>query len=206
MAFANSGAAAAQPAFLRGLALLHNFQYPEAAEAFQEAQRIDSSFAMAYWGEATTYNHGVWVEQDSVAARAVIGRLAALPNARTTRERGFIDAVETLYAPGKAKESRDTAYASAMQRLAARDTNDVEAQLFYSLALLYLFRAGHVADGETDAWHARRGTTGAGDRLGAHTGSVDDAAGSRPCKSRGRRHGHCEPRVGAAASQLASGR
>ena len=155
VAFANSGAAAAQPGFLRGLAQLHNFQYFEAADAFREAQRIDPSFAMAYWGEAMTYNHGVWLEQDSTAARAVIGRLAALPNARTTvRERGFIDALKTLYAPGKAKESRDTAYALAMQRLATRDTNDVEAQLFYSLALLSLFprtdstymKAGAIAE------------------------------------------------------------
>jgi len=75
VAFANSGAASAQPAFLRGLALLHNFQYTEATDAFREAQRLDPSFAMAYWGEAMTYNHGVWREQDSVAARAVIARV-----------------------------------------------------------------------------------------------------------------------------------
>ena len=140
VAFANSGAAAAQPAFLRGLALLHNFQYPEAADAFREAQRLDPGFAMAYWGEAMTYNHGVWREQDSLAARAGIARVRALPNGRTTpRERAFLDAVQTLYATGKTKESRDTAYALAMQGVAARDTNDVEAQLFYALSLLSLF-------------------------------------------------------------------
>src|SRR5689334_19149962 len=140
VAFANSGAAAAQPAFLRGLALLHNFQYPEAADAFREAQRLDPGFAMAYWGEAMTYNHGVWREQDSLAARAVIARVRALPNGRTTpRERAFLGAVQTLYATGKTKESRDTAYALAMQGVAARETNDVEAELFYALSLLSLF-------------------------------------------------------------------
>jgi len=140
VAFANSGAAAAQPAFLRGVALLHNFQYDEAAAAFREAQHLDPGFAMAYWGEAMTYNHGVWREQDSVAARAVLARVAALPNARTTpRERAFLDAVEILYAPGKAKESRDTAYSLAMQHVAARAQDDVEAQLFYALSLLSLF-------------------------------------------------------------------
>ncbi|HKT09201.1 MAG TPA: hypothetical protein VJR24_14980, partial [Gemmatimonadaceae bacterium] len=55
VSFANSGAPAAQPAFLRGLALLHNFQYPEAAAAFRAAQKVDPGFAMAYWGEAMTY-------------------------------------------------------------------------------------------------------------------------------------------------------
>ena len=34
VSFANTGAAAAQPAFLRGLALLHDFEYGSAAESF----------------------------------------------------------------------------------------------------------------------------------------------------------------------------
>jgi tetratricopeptide (TPR) repeat protein len=140
--FANSGAAAAQPAFRRGMALLHNFQYPEALRAFREAQQIDSSFAMAYWGEAMTYNHGIWREQDSVAARTLLARVSAaaiekLGNA-TARERAYLDAVQLLYAARGSKESRDTAYALAMQRLATRYPDDIEAQLFQSLALLSL--------------------------------------------------------------------
>ena len=62
--FANSGSAAAQDAFLKGLAQLHNFEYDAAADLFKEAQQIDSGFAMAYWGEAMTYDHPVWAEQD----------------------------------------------------------------------------------------------------------------------------------------------
>ena len=140
VAFANSGAPAAQPAFQRGIALLHNFQYDEAANAFREAQRVDPGFAMAYWGEAMTYNHGVWREQDSVAARAVLARASELPNARTTpRERAFLDALQLLYRTEKTKESRDTAYSLAMERVAAHEKDDVEAQLFYALSLLSLF-------------------------------------------------------------------
>src|SRR5689334_3979723 len=70
VSFPSSGAPAARPAFLRGLALLHDFEYPRAAAAFREAQRLDPGFAMAYWGEAMTHNHGIWREQDSTAARA----------------------------------------------------------------------------------------------------------------------------------------
>ena len=44
VSFANSGAAAAQEPFLRGLALLHNFEYPDAAEQFRKAQTIDPGF------------------------------------------------------------------------------------------------------------------------------------------------------------------
>src|SRR5438552_436571 len=72
VAFANTGSAAAQPAFRRGLALLHNFEYPTAAESFVEAQKIDPDFAMAYWGEAMTQTHPIWYQQDLDAARAAL--------------------------------------------------------------------------------------------------------------------------------------
>ncbi len=39
VAFANSGQQAAQEPFLRGLALLHSFEYEEAAAGFRDAQR-----------------------------------------------------------------------------------------------------------------------------------------------------------------------
>jgi len=71
VSFANTGSDAAQPSFLRGLALLHDFEYPSAANAFREAQKIDPDFVMAYWGEAMTYTHPVWYQQDADAARAV---------------------------------------------------------------------------------------------------------------------------------------
>jgi len=140
VAFANSGAPAAQPAFLEGLALLHNFEYGRAARAFREAQRIDPDFAMAYWGEAMTYNHGLWFEQDSAAARAVLVRLAETRPARrakakTTREQDWLDAVETLYGEGSGP-ARDSAYAIAMQRMHQAYPDDAEAAAFYALALL----------------------------------------------------------------------
>jgi hypothetical protein len=46
--FPNSGTAAAQTSFLRGVALLHSFSYDRAREAFQKAERIDPKFALAY--------------------------------------------------------------------------------------------------------------------------------------------------------------
>src|SRR5213592_1360848 len=82
VAFANTGSEAAQPAFRRGLALLHNFEYPAAAESFAAAQKIDPDFAMAYWGEAMTQTHPIWYQQDLEAARAILKRLGESPAAR----------------------------------------------------------------------------------------------------------------------------
>ena len=65
--FPTSGAPAAREPFLRGVAALHRFWYDEAADAFREAQKADPGFAMAYWGEAMTYHHPIWGEQDREA-------------------------------------------------------------------------------------------------------------------------------------------
>jgi len=146
LTFENSGAAAAQAPFLRGLGLLHNFEYPRAAEAFREAQAADPGFALAYWGEAMTYNHPVWMQQDAAAARAVLARLgptreARLARAPAGRERGVMEAVEILYGEG-AKEARDRAYAAHMASLGEAHPDDVDIRAFQALSLLGLAHDG----------------------------------------------------------------
>jgi hypothetical protein len=140
VSFANSGSPAAQEPFLRGLALLHNFEYPSAAEQFRKAQTIDPDFAMAFWGEAMTYNHPIWMMQDLAAARAVLGRLdatreARLAKAKTERERDYLRTLEVLYGDGT-KDERDFHYSDAMAALHQRYPDDVDATAFYALSLL----------------------------------------------------------------------
>src|SRR3954451_7537450 len=140
VSFANSGAPAAQEPFLRGLALLHNFEYADAAEQFRKAQAADPDFAMACWGEAMTFNHAIWMQQNPAAPRAVLTRLGANPEARlgqakTERERDYLRTIEVLYGDGS-KEERDFRYADAMAALHQRYPDDVDATAFYALALL----------------------------------------------------------------------
>jgi tetratricopeptide (TPR) repeat protein len=140
VSFANSGSAAAQPYFLRGLALLHDFEYDDAAANFRKAQEIDPGFAIAYWGEAMTYNHPLWAQQDAEAGRAVLNRLAPNAQARETkaateRERDYLRAVEVLYGPGT-KEGRDFRYCDAMAALHQKYPDDVDAATFYALSLM----------------------------------------------------------------------
>jgi len=140
VAFENSGASAAQPAFLRGVALLHNFEYERAATQFRQAEATDPNFAMAYWGEAMTFNHPVWMQQDRAAALAVLAKLGPTPEARlakapTEREKDYLRAVEILYGDGT-KEQRDFRYADAMSQLHEKYPDDVDGAAFYALALL----------------------------------------------------------------------
>ena len=140
VSFPNTGAAAAQQDFLTALAQLHNFEYGPAAALFRKAQQTDPGFAMAYWGEAMTYNHPVWMEQDLAAARAVLQRLGPTPEARlaraqTEREKDYLRAVEILYCEGD-KRARDVAYADAIDSIRRKYPGDVEAAAFAALALL----------------------------------------------------------------------
>ena len=140
VSFPNSGAEEAQGVFLDGLALLHSFEYEEAAEAFRAAQWLDPGFAMAYWGEALTYNHPVWLEQNAEAARAVLARLGATPPERlakapTEREQEWLRAVETLFGAGE-KHERDRLYEESMAGLLRNHPADPEAAAFAALAIL----------------------------------------------------------------------
>lgn len=125
--FPNSGKPEAQEAFLRGVLLLHNFAYPQAARSFIEAQKIDPGFGLAYWGEAMTYNHPLWYETDADSARKALSKFSGTV---TPREKAYLDAVATLYLEGPAK------YEAAMERLAQSYPDDVEAQAFWALSIL----------------------------------------------------------------------
>ncbi|MFT5145245.1 MAG: hypothetical protein ACI84D_003887 [Thalassolituus oleivorans] len=138
--FPNSGAPSAQDPFLRGVLLLHSFEFGPAATAFREAQDADPAFALAYWGEAMTYNHPLWRARDMEAGRLALGRLADTPAARrqlagAEREAGYMDAVEILYGDG-AKEEQDLAYMDAMASLHNAYPKDDEARTFYALSIL----------------------------------------------------------------------
>lgn len=135
---------AASAAFLHGLALLHNFEYDRAKAAFVEAQEADPGFVMAYWGEAMTYNHPLWAEQDLDAARAALAKFGSTPEERASKARSeiegkWLDAVETLYAaksPEASKEERDLAYLRAMRAMLGEHPDDIDVRAFTGLAIL----------------------------------------------------------------------
>jgi tetratricopeptide (TPR) repeat protein len=101
---------------------------------------------MAYWGEAMTFNHPVWMQQNPAAARDVLEKLGASPTerrakARTDREKEYLAAVEILYGDGS-KLERDLHYEQAMATVHEHFPDDVEASAFYGLAILGTAHAG----------------------------------------------------------------
>jgi tetratricopeptide (TPR) repeat protein len=134
--FPASGAAEAQPHFLRGVAALHSFWYEEAIDAFQRATAIDPQFAMGYWGEAMAHHHPIWNEENHDAARAALQKISGEASV-TMREQRYLHAVRTLFGEGN-KLGRDQAYAAEMEQIAGEYPDDLEATCLYALSLLGL--------------------------------------------------------------------
>ena len=68
--FHASGGPEAHALFIRGLVMLHNFEYEDARDVFRQARSLDPDFVMAYWGEALTHEHPLWNQQNLAAARS----------------------------------------------------------------------------------------------------------------------------------------
>ncbi len=153
--FENSGAPEAQEAFLRGILLLHSFEYEDAREAFVEARTTDPDFAMAYWGEAMTHNHPIWHSVSVDRARKALEKLgpdldARLSKAPTKREKDYLRAAEALFYGGGDKLARDLAFMEAMSRVASAYPDDLDAAAFYALSIL-----GSAHDGRDFATYMR---------------------------------------------------
>ena len=147
--FPNSGSAAAQDDFLRGVAWLHSFGYEDAIEAFRAAQVKDPRFALAYWGEALAFSQPLWFFEEPDLGRAALAKLGATPDARiakggTSTERGLLRAVEALWGSGD-RPQRAEAFAEAMATLANEYPADDEVQVFHALALLGTMPTGDAS-------------------------------------------------------------
>lgn len=144
--FPNSGAEEAQSDFIEGMLFLHNFEYDDAARAFQRAREIDPDFVMAHYGEAKSHNHPIWFQQDREAAMNILSKLGATVQERqatasTQREKDLLMSLEVLYGntpetTGKSKEERDDLYMEYMAELHEKYPEDHEITVFYGLSIL----------------------------------------------------------------------
>ena len=127
------------------LALLHNFWYARALEAFNKVIQADPQCAMAYWGAAMTYNHPFWnaptPEDESAAGDLVQKGMQA--SKKTAREMMYLDAVAALYKNAGAglKAERDETYRDEMKAVYEKYPDD-ETRLFYGLSILGTIKEG----------------------------------------------------------------
>jgi tetratricopeptide (TPR) repeat protein len=131
--------------FDHGLALLHNFWYGRALDAFRQAAKADPDCAMALWGAAMTFNHPFWDAPKASDVQAALDDIVKAKGSKTVseRERLLIDAAYELYrdADSREKGARDGAYRSAMAAAYARYPDD-ETKLFYALSIMGAIKEG----------------------------------------------------------------
>jgi tetratricopeptide (TPR) repeat protein len=140
VSFETSCAPAVRDDFNRAVALLHSFEYGPATATFNTVLERDPSCAIAYWGIALSN----WTNPfGGVKAGPLLERGPAIvqkglsTGSPTPRERGYIAAVAELYKDADKVSHRDRtlAYARAMEAVQRDNPQDIEARIFYALAL-----------------------------------------------------------------------
>lgn len=127
--------------FTLGVAYLHNFGFTQARDEFRRARQLEPGFAMAYWGEALSYNNPLGMEQDVDSPRQLLELLGPSASAIAARapeglERGFMTAAAALILTAGDAQVRREAYLAAMETLAGRYPRQQEVRAFLALALL----------------------------------------------------------------------
>jgi tetratricopeptide (TPR) repeat protein len=146
VSFANSCKAQVQDDFNRATALLHSFWLDAAERTFQKVIAADPDCAMAYWGVAFAGLHlftGPPSQAEVAAGNAVLAK-SETARERSPREAGYVHALRAFYDNYKPEQhlERTKAFAAAMGALTAAHPDDLEAKVFYGLALL----AAHPPD------------------------------------------------------------
>jgi hypothetical protein len=139
--FETSCSPSAQPIFNRAVALLHSFEFGQAIAGFNTTLKADSTCGMAYWGLALS----AWSNPFAAGIRTskqIETALAALQHAKaarkmTRREKIYVGAVAYLYEDADAidQQTRVTVYRDVMRATSMEYPDDIEASIFYALAL-----------------------------------------------------------------------
>ena len=138
--FETSCAPALKADFNRAVAMLHSFWFPEAVSAFNAVLAKDPGCAIAHWGISLSQwgnpFGGLRTPQQLTLGREAIQKAQAT-GSPSPRERAYVDAAALLYTDSESgtQRARTVAYEQAMEELTRDYPGDMEARIFYALAL-----------------------------------------------------------------------
>jgi tetratricopeptide (TPR) repeat protein len=127
-----------QQFFNQGLRLTYAFNHGEALRAFRKARTLDPDCAMCYWGEALVLgpNINAPMDTESVApAFDAVSKAKAASGKASAKERALIEALTARYTD---RGTSDSAYADAMQKVAASYPDDDQIAVLYAESLMDL--------------------------------------------------------------------
>lgn len=139
VSFPTSCAGSITKPFETAVARLHSFDH--AVDAFTAIAKADRNCAMAWWGAAMSARGNPLaggLDADALRKGGAFLRQAKAVQAKTERERGFMDALEIYYRDYRqgGHAARTQAYEAAMERLSRAYPDDAEVTAFYALAIL----------------------------------------------------------------------
>ncbi|MDH3323572.1 MAG: hypothetical protein OEM04_11315 [Flavobacteriaceae bacterium] len=120
------------------VALLHSFQYNESEKAFVKVIDADPDCPMAYWGVAMSIYHAAWFppsEEDLIKGSQVLKIAKEL--SMDEKQRDYINAIDAFYTDWETVDHKTRAkrFEDKMEEIYLKYTDDIEAAIFYSLAL-----------------------------------------------------------------------
>jgi hypothetical protein len=137
--FTVSGGEKVEKEFNFATALLHSFEYDEAEKVFAAIIEKEPACAMAYWGVAMSNFHPLWMPPGEQELKKGVQALQVAKSIKqkTEREAAYIEALSAYYTDWSKTDhrTRSKKYELAMEALYQKYPDDIEAAIFYSLAL-----------------------------------------------------------------------
>lgn len=127
--------------FHQGLMLSYGFNHHAAIRSFREAQRLDPSCALCWWGEAVAHGPNINAPMNEAArapALAALTKAQALKEKAAPFERALIEAAAARYSGGATADRAmlDAAYADAMLNAARRFPGEDDVALLAAEAAM----------------------------------------------------------------------
>lgn len=137
--FATSCTPQAQELFDHAMRYQHSFWYSASRRTFEETLKEDPQCAIAYWGIALSYlyNPHAPPPPDNLPLGLEAVKKGQALNAKTQRERDYIDAIAAMYVDYDKLDHRARVqrFLAAEEQVAARYADDDEAQIAYAITL-----------------------------------------------------------------------
>lgn len=128
--------------FQQGINLYYGFHIGEAMASFQKSTKLDSSFAMGYWGIALALGPNINYESYTASPKAwvIVNKAKALSGNCTPVEKALIEAMLLRYSKDSVQDrpALDQKYADAMNATYQKFPEYPDAAALYADALMVL--------------------------------------------------------------------
>ncbi|MCH8032472.1 MAG: hypothetical protein IH950_01780 [Bacteroidetes bacterium] len=148
----------AQKYINQGIILAYGFNHEESFRSFEEAARLDSNCAMAYWGMAYVLGPNINLPMDaatvSTSYEAIQKAISLLDN-ETQREKDYVIALSKRYTNEELEDRTplDQAYSDAMRILKDKYPDDLDAATMFGESVMDLHPWDYwLKDGTQQPW------------------------------------------------------